>query len=436
MIAKRWRGLAAAVLVLPWNAMAAAEPPVAGPAKNNVEIKKSPSGGDEIYKEVAMFIAVMRLLNRDYVDADRVTYHRLINGALSGMLSSLDKYSSFMPPQNFRDLSEDTGGKYVGIGISFSWKGKNPRVESVVPDSPAAKAGLQAGDEIIAINDSKLSDLKPGEGAELFRGDSGSKIKIVYMRNGNKNPIEADVVRDEIVSAPVPSDGCGFAADGIGYIRVKIFSEPLPLFLDNALVRLKRANLDGVVIDLRDNPGGKLEAAVAMCSRFIPSGKKVVSTVGRTAVDNKVFLSEDCEKELTLPLVILVNRRSASAAEIVAGCLKDYRRAVLVGENTYGKASVQRLQELPEHYGGIRFTVAYYHTPNDIRIGDQGVMPDIKVDIPADKRAALQMQLRRYPGVIHPSGMEIDPQLQRAVELLKSSQVFSDNKTQLPKSGK
>jgi len=392
-------------------------------------LKMAPNANDEMYKNMAMLVAVMQLLNRDYVDPDRVTFHRMLQGALVGVLASLDRYSSYLPPADLKGMLENTAGHYVGIGVTYSWNGKFMRIEKIAPDSPAYRAGLQVGDEIFEVDGRRVADLKLAQCVELLRGETGSAIKVSYRRPGVPTTTEVEVIRDKVLTSPIPDNCCRVLDHDIGYVHIKIFSDPLAGTLDAVLQKFQGQKLKGLVLDLRDNPGGKLDAAIQVCSRFIPEGKTVVSVVGRRPQDKVVYRAVGGTKELTLPLVVLINHNSASAAEIMAGCLKDYRRAVLVGENTFGKASVQRVQQLPANYGGIRFTIAYYHTPNDIRIHEHGIDPDVRVEIPAADRSALFRQLARFPGEIKPSapGTVTDLPLQRAVELLRSSQIFSNS---------
>ena len=400
---------------------------VAVPSKPAVKAPAKPVMSDEVYKDMALFVSVMKMLNQEYVDADKATFSKLIRGALTGMLGSLDRYSAYLPKQEFSGLIENTGGRYVGIGIVYQYTGKSLRIERVIEDSPAAKVGLRGGDELVSINGRPIVNLALKDCVALLRGDAGTAIKLGYVRSPAAAPVEVDVFRDKVVTSPVPDSGVKYLADGIGYIRIDTFSAPLNDFVDRAMDKLKERKLTGLVVDLRDNPGGLLEVAVKFCSRFIPRGKTVVKTIGRSPKDNITYWSMDCDKYPDVPLVLLVNHNSASAAEVTAGCLKDHHRAVLIGENTYGKASVQRIQNLPENYGGIRFTVAWYHTPNDIRIQDRGIEPDIRVEIPSASRPQFSAQLRRFPGEINPKfrGAVTDIQLQRAVEILQGLQLFS-----------
>ncbi len=405
--------------VLMWAVVNGATVPVSPP---------EPPGKDDTdkYNELVRLTRIMELLHNNYVDKDKVSYSRLVDGALNGMLSSLDPYSSYHSTkgmEQFIDLSE---GKFVGIGVIVIYRNGRVEVESSIHDGPAWKAGIRAGDFILSIDGEEVKKLSYEQVMNKLKGESGSKVAIGYFDAANKQMKKAELVRENIDESPVPYEGVKVIDGSIGYIRIRQFSVDTADELDKAIARLKQHRLDGLIVDLRNNPGGLLVSAIQVCSRFIATGKMVARTAGRVKSEDVSYNAQDCDKEMALPLVILINGQSASASEVVAGCLKDHRRAVLIGTKSYGKGSVQKIVRLPDN-SGVRYTTALYYTPSSRVINGRGIEPDIAVAMSPEENMRLVRQLIRSPGEIRPSydGAVNDVQLQRAVEILKGINLIS-----------
>lgn len=392
---------------------------------------------DNPYTQMELITKVMELVRKEYVDADKAAYTNLTYGALKGMLNSLDPHSQFMEPQVYQDMKEDTEGKFGGIGIVISMS-KEGFLTVVAPmeDTPGAKAGLLPGDRIIKI-DGKVTDrLSLQEAVHLLRGDPGTKVTITMFRSKAKDPgekikdftieraeIKVDSVKDEKI-----------LTDGIGYIRVTQFNEPTADEFEKALSKLEEKGMSALVLDLRNNPGGLLESARKVASKFIPSGELIVSTEGRDLAQKTVYRSDRSKKRLSLPLVVLVNEGSASGSEIVAGALQDLKRAVLVGETTFGKGSVQSILQLGEG-SAVRLTTAKYYTPSHKVIHEHGVTPDIIVPVSEENERKLLEQRARAnlpPAPVtayDEGGKEVqtvaDAQLDRAIDVIKGVKLFA-----------
>lgn len=392
---------------------------------------------DNPYTQMELITKVMELVRKEYVDADKAAYTNLTYGALKGMLNSLDPHSQFMEPQVYQDMKEDTEGKFGGIGIVISMS-KEGFLTVVAPmeDTPGAKAGLLPGDRIIKI-DGKVTDrLSLQEAVHLLRGDPGTKVTITMFRSKAKDPgekikdfaieraeIKVDSVKDEKI-----------LTDGIGYIRVTQFNEPTADEFEKALSKLEEKGMSALVLDLRNNPGGLLESARKVASKFIPSGELIVSTEGRDLAQKTVYRSDRGKKRLSIPLVVLVNEGSASGSEIVAGALQDLKRAVLVGETTFGKGSVQSILQLGEG-SAVRLTTAKYYTPSHKVIHEHGVTPDIIVPVSEENERKLLEQRARAnlpPASVtayDEGGKEVekvdDVQLDRALDVIKGVKLFA-----------
>lgn len=386
---------------------------------------------DNPYTQMELITKVMELVRKEYVDADKAAYTNLTYGALKGMLNSLDPHSQFMEPQVYQDMKEDTEGKFGGIGIVISMS-KEGFLTVVAPmeDTPGAKAGLLPGDRIIKI-DGKVTDrLSLQEAVHLLRGDPGTKVTITMFRSKAKDPgekikdftieraeIKVDSVKDEKI-----------LTDGIGYIRVTQFNEPTADEFEKALSKLEEKGMSALVLDLRNNPGGLLESARKVASKFIPSGELIVSTEGRDLAQKTVYRSDRSKKRLSLPLVVLVNEGSASGSEIVAGALQDLKRAVLVGETTFGKGSVQSILQLGEG-SAVRLTTAKYYTPSHKVIHEHGVTPDIIVPVSEENERKLLEQRARAnlppDETVEKTEPVTDAQLDRALDVIKGVKLFA-----------
>src|ERR1043166_3414237 len=392
---------------------------------------------DNPYAQMELITRVMELIRKDYVDGEKVTYKDLSYGALKGMLSSLDPHSQFMEPQAYQDMKEDTEGKFGGIGVVISMS-KEGFLTIVAPmeDTPGARAGLLPADRSIKVNGKVTEKMTLPEAVRQLRGDPGTKVTISVYRSKAKDP--SDKIKDYTIErAEIKVDSVKDAKmieDGIGYIRITQFNEPTADEFEKGLTKLEDQHMDALIIDLRNNPGGLLEAARKVASKFVPPGELIVSTEGRDPAQKIVYKSDRTKKRLSMPLVVLVNNGSASGSEIVACALQDLRRAVLVGETTFGRGSVQSILQLPDGSTG-RLTTAKYYTPSHKVIHEHGVTPDIMVPISEEDERKLAEQRARTglppaPVMVYDeTGKEVqkigDIQLDRAIDVLKGVKLFA-----------
>jgi carboxyl-terminal processing protease len=355
---------------------------------------------DDAYQQLEVFTRVLERVRKDYVDGDKLTYKDLVQGALKGMLGSLDPHSEYMEPVKYGELKEDTEGSFSGVGLQVGIKDGGLVVISPMEDTPAFEVGIMTGDRIEKIDGQSTERFGMNDAVKRLRGPSGSKVTVTVSRASWPEPKEFSLVRADIriYSVKDINNRRQFPLDAnhIGYVRLTQFGERTADELEEALVELEKQGMTGLVMDLRGNPGGLLDQAVEVCEKFLEAGKPIVSTEGRNpAGDLQRRSSKKSGKRLNLPLVVLVNGGSASASEIVTGCLKDLKRAVIVGEQTFGKGSVQSILPLPDG-SALRLTTAKYYTPSHQVIHEKGIAPDILVPMSDDEELAVQ--LRRIPG--------------------------------------
>lgn len=389
----------------------------------------------EAYQYMRLFSIVLEKIRESYVDAEKTSYRNLIYNALHGMVSKLDPHSDFLEPEDFEILRSDTEGQFGGIGIQVVLRDGKLTIVAAIEDTPAFHAGLLSGDQIIRIDDMSTENLSLDEAVQLLRGKPGTKVTITIFRPSTQSTktvtltravIRVSTVRDVNGRAEFP-----VGPDGIGYLRVNQFSEKTTEELDQALSKLATHGARALVLDLRDNPGGLLDEAVNVCGRFLPPDSLVVVTEGAYGRVLREYRVPKKAKPVAWPMVILVNKGSASASEVVAGCLRDHRRAVLLGERTFGKGSVQSVVPLPEGVA-LRLTTAKYYTPARKQIHRQGIEPDILVPLTADEQEAIM--LRRVPGAMETLSPERrehlqtlqDRQLLRAYDLLRALLILKD----------
>ncbi|MFN4196998.1 MAG: S41 family peptidase, partial [Caldimicrobium sp.] len=309
---------------------------------------------DETFKALKLFSQVFRLIEENYVT--EVNPKDLILGAIDGMLSSLDPHSSLMKPEEFKELEIETKGSFTGIGIEITIKDDILTVVAPIEDTPAWKAGLKPGDKILKIDDKSTKGMKVNEAVKLLRGPKGTSVKLTILRN-DKDIIEVTLVRDVI---PIRSVKTKLIEPGYGYVRISQFQEKTHQELVQALKELEKdENLKGLILDLRNNPGGLLSSAVEVSDEFLENGT-IVSIKGRTKANQMEFKAEPNPKDRKhkYPIVILINRGTASAAEIVTGALKDHKRALVLGEKSFGKGSVQTVIPIEDNYA-VKLTTAY-----------------------------------------------------------------------------
>ena len=386
---------------------------------------------DNPYAQMELMTRVMELIRKDYVDGEKVSYQELTYGALKGMVNSLDPHSQFMEPDLYKDMREDTEGKFGGLGIQIGMSREGfLTVIAPIEDTPAARAGVLPGDRIIKIEGKSTERMTLQDAVRQLRGDPDTKVTFTIFRAKAKDPGER--IKDyTITRAIIKTDSVKdtkLLEDGIGYIRITQFNEPTPDEFEQALVKLEKQGMDALIIDLRNNPGGLLESARKIASKFVHSGQLIVSTEGRHASQKLMYYSDGGKKWLTITLVILVNNGSASASEIVAGALQDLKRAVLVGETTFGKGSVQSIVTLPDG-SAVRLTTAKYYTPSHKVIHEKGITPDIVVLVSEETERKLLEQRMRANLPPAESAEKVEPiadvQLERAVAVIKGVKLFA-----------
>jgi carboxyl-terminal processing protease len=385
---------------------------------------------DNPYAQMELMTKVMELIRKDYVDQSKTTYKDLTYSALRGMVGGLDPHSQFMEPQGYQDMKDDTEGKFGGLGIVISMS-KEGFVTVVAPmeDTPGAKAGLLPGDRIIKIDGKPTDKMTLPEAVRNLRGDPGTKVVITIFRAKAKEP--GDKIKDYTIErAEIKVESVKDAKlleDGIGYVRITQFNEPTADEFEKALTKLEGQGMDALILDLRNNPGGLLESARKVASKFVPAGELIVTTEGRDLAQKLTYRSDRGKKRI-YPVVLLVNNGSASGSEIVAGALQDLKRAVLVGETTFGKGSVQSVLPLPDG-SAVRLTTAKYYTPSHKVIHEHGVSPDILVPISEEDERKLMEQRARanLPPEEGEKPVEkvTDAQLDRAVDVIKGVKLFA-----------
>jgi carboxyl-terminal processing protease len=329
------------------------------------------------YESIELFTDVMAIVKKSYVE--EVDTKKLIYGAINGMLASLDPHSSFMPPDTYKEMKIDTKGAFGGLGIEITVKDSILTVISPIEDTPAFKAGIKAGDQIYKIDDKFTKDLNINDAVKRMRGQKGTKVILTIMRDGFDKPQEFSLTRDIIQVKSVRSR---LLEDGYAYIRIAQFQEKTDEDLAKFLKSLKEENkgeLNGLILDMRNDPGGLLDQAVKVAEHFVEEGQMVVYTEGREKDSKMQFTARKGNKEPQYPIVVLINGGSASASEIVAGALQDHKRAIVMGTQSFGKGSVQTIIPLSDD-SGLRLTTARYYTPKGRSIQAKGITPDIVVE--------------------------------------------------------
>jgi carboxyl-terminal processing protease len=402
------------------------------PAVFAQEEQPGKSEEDNGYAQISIFAKALELIRQDYVDENKTSYHDLINAAMKGMLSSLDPHSQFMDQDDFRDMQDDTRSRFNGLGIEVSMKNGLPTVITAMEDTPAARAGILSGDQILRINGISTERMDLQDAINVLRGPAGAKLTLTLLRPSTKEIKEYALQRAEIKIQSVKGarllDPELTGPYKIGYIRLVQFNEPTADELSKALDELQKQGMQALVLDLRNNPGGLLNSAVDVCAQFLPPNTKIVSTQGRVASQQHDYSTSGAKKERpSFPMVVLINEGSASGAEIVAGALKDLHRAVLVGETTFGKGSVQNVMQLPDG-SAVRFTTAKYYTPSKQVIQGNGVTPNIRVAMTAEQERSL-FALRNTGNMKPEDDKSIikarDPQMLRAIDALKGVMIYA-----------
>jgi len=395
---------------------------------SNTERKKK----DELYQKIELFSSALGIIDSDYVE--EVSYKDLIYGALKGMLSSLDAHSQFLDPESYNELKVDTEGQLGGLGLEITIKEGLLTVVTPIEDTPAWKAGIKPNDRIVKIDGQLTRNITLNDAVKKLRGKPGTEVSITIFREAENKILDFKLTRDIIKLKDIKE--AKILEDNIGYIRLVEFRENTPEQLEEALKKLKEQGLSGLILDLRNNPGGLLEVAVKVAGKFIEKGKLIVSTKGKKQSQNISLFSKEKEPILDIPMVVLVNQGSASGSEIVAACLQDYKRAIILGEKTFGKGSVQTVFPLSDG-SALRLTTSKYFTPNGRIIHNEGVMPDIIVE--SNKETAQQVSEKKPQDIFEQleeksvnleekMDYKEDIQLQRALDLLKAINIYQKRK--------
>ena len=407
---------------------------------------RAASKQDAVYPNLELFADVLERVRKEYVDGQDVTYHDLVYSSLKGMVGSLDPHSEFMDVDDYQQLQNDTEGQFGGLGLVVSMRDGFVTVIAPMEDTPGYRAGILSGDRIIKIDGKSADKMSLTEVVKQLRGEPGTQVKVTIQRPSSdlvkdfkltRANIKMDMVKDINGRKEFP-----LGDDKIGYIRITEFGDQTGEELESALNKLKAEGMKALIIDLRWNPGGLLDEAVEVCGKFLPRGQLIVTTEGRDPDQNAVRRADGRGDELKgMPVVVLVNLGSASAAEIVTGCLQDLHRAIILGEKTFGKGSVQSIFPLSDG-SALKLTTAKYYTPSHKVIHQHGITPDIEVPMSEEQEAALV--LKRAPG-----GMESlsetnriaiagvrDVQLDRAGDLLRGILLYDTlNDATAPQNG-
>lgn len=389
---------------------------------------------DSPYTNLKLFSEVMEKVRKDYVDGKSLTYQELVYGALEGMIDKLDPHSEFMDPEKYQELQNDTQGQFGGLGIIIAMKDNFVTVVAPVEDTPGFKAGILSGDRIIKIEGQSTENMSLQDAVKILRGEPDSEVSLTILRPSSGQVVEHHLKR-AVINVDMVKDINGkkefpLSENKIGYVRLVQFGDKTSDDLETALTKLKSQGMQALILDLRWNPGGLLDQAIEVCQKFLPRGQLVVSTEGRYTIQK--FTAKGHGDELhNMPIVVLVNLGSASASEIVAGCLQDLNRAIILGEKSFGKGSVQSIIPLDDG-SALRLTTAKYYTPSHKVIHEVGITPNVVVPVtPEEERDII---LRRTLGGIEsldePDRNRVlnsrDPQLDRATDLLKGILLFTE----------
>ena len=357
------------------------------------------NSAENIYEKIDLFGEVLEKINSEYVD--EIDQSESMDSAINGLLQSLDPYSAYMSPEILDEMQTETSGEFGGLGIEVSMESGVVKVISPIDDTPASKAGIKAGDYIVKINNTQVQGKSLSEAVELMRGAVGSEIELTVRRVGEKKALTFKIIREIIQIQSVKAE---LIEENIGYIRLTSFNENSGKQIEREIKNLEKdKNVKSYILDLRNNPGGLLSQAIKISDFFLENGE-IVSTKSRKDSENRKWFAKKGDITNGKTLLVLINYGSASASEIVAGALKDHKRAILLGENSYGKGSVQSIIPL-KNKGAIRLTVAKYYLPSGKSISEVGVSPDIEIDEDTD-----DFRIKT----------ETDNQLKYAINLLKS----------------
>lgn len=407
----------------------------------STNLVKGDNNRQETYKQLNLFGDVFQRVQEQYVDG--VSDKELIESAISGMLQSLDPHSSYLSPESYKDMQVKTKGTFGGLGIEITMEDGFVKVVSPIDDTPAANAGMKSGDLIIGIDGESIKGLTINEAVSKLRGPVNSKVTITVVRD-KEDPFEIEIVRDVIKIRSVKHE----VINEIGYVRLTTFSDTTTSGMEKSINEIRKElgdKFQGLILDLRNNPGGLLNQSISVADSFLDQGE-IVSTQGRKEDDTSRIFAKKGDLIDGKPLIVLINSGSASASEIVAGALKDHSRAIIVGTRSFGKGSVQSIIPLPGN-GAMRLTTARYYTPSGVSIQAKGIEPDIKVEAGMTETKKETNQIRREEnlrGALDKKELESneqknkksdassvekllqDNQISRAVDLIKGIHLFSN----------
>jgi len=369
----------------------------AGAATQTGGVTKPEVTNEDVYKYLNPFVDALAIIREKYVDIDKTDPKLLIYGALQGMVNTLDPFSQFMPPDEYKQMQTETSGEFGGLGIEIAVKDDHLTVVAPIEGTPAEKAGIKSGDKIVKIGTIETDTMGINDAVKLLRGKVGTKVTITIVRVGLSEPFDVTLVRDNIKIESIHSY---MLADHIGYVRITEFIDNTTDDFVKAVDDLqKQSPLKGLVVDLRNDPGGLLNEAVGVSDYFGEKGKMIVSTKGRSAYQTQEFHVDDADKfDKKKPVVVMVNGGSASGAEIVSGALKDWKRGVLIGEKTFGKGSVQTILPLENSDGAaLRLTMAKYYTPSGVCIHGIGIEPDLDMKEPDITESTVKVYTKQLP---------------------------------------
>ena len=369
------------------------------------------------YEQLRLFTEVLSIVQNQYVN--EVPPKDLVYSAIKGTLRGLDPHSSFLDPESYREMQVETSGSFGGLGIEITLRDDVLTVVSPIDGTPAYRVGIQAGDRIVKIDGLATKDMQLTDAVKKMRGKPATKVTISIVREGWSEPKDFEIQREQIRVHSVRTQDLG---GGIAYVKLRQFQEQTAHDLDQALEKFAKDGSKALVLDLRNNPGGLLTSAVEVTEKFVEDGKLVVYTEGRVRNQNMRFSAHAKKAYNAIPMVVLVNQGSASAAEIVAGALQDYGRAIVVGTQTFGKGSVQTIIPLSDG-SGLRLTTAKYFTPKGRSIHGKGITPDIVVEVPKDPNGKPPQV-----GLDPAEELKKDVQLQRALDVIKTMRIIEQKR--------
>ncbi len=381
------------------------------------------------FEKVGILMRVFHLVRQDYVHKDEVAPEKLIYSAIRGMVDSLDPFSAFLSPKEYKEMQQDTKGKFGGIGIVVTMREGYLTVVTPLEGTPASKAGIEAGDRIVGVDGKDIREKSLRKSTDMLKGEPGTEVSLKIIREDEDEPLNVTLERAVIKVRAVKDRR--MLTDNIGYVRITQFNKPTADRLKDSLNELQENGLRGLILDLRNNPGGLLKGAVEVSDLFLPPDRLVVSVKGRRPSQRDRLYTSSKEMLAGIPMVVLVNHGSASAAEIVAGCLRDWNEAVLVGTSTFGKGSVQNVVSLPDG-SALRLTTAMYYTPSHQVIHEKGLTPDITVKLTKKEKEKLYKYQHSLGKTKETKTAYMDPQLQRAVDLLKHYDALQQSASRKP----